>query len=107
MDRNGHTSNGHSPRTDAVNAQQAAPWPEGTIARYLTVGGAIVELTDGPDSIKGTCAGCPESEWPYPFSYDPMCEGFRMESYTRHGATAWAQAHAEKCRAMPRPAVTA
>jgi hypothetical protein len=86
--------------------QSTEPWPEGTLARYTTVGGALVELTDGPKLITGTCTGCPEAAWPTPFHYDPSMTGYRMESWVRQGAANWAQAHAEKCRALPRPAVT-
>ena len=93
-----------------MSEQQSAPtpepWPEGVIARYLTVAGALVELTDGPDHITGTCTGCPKEAWPYPFSYDPTCSGFRMDSYVKRDATSWAQNHAGQCRALPRPAVT-
>lgn len=84
-----------------------SPWPEGIIARYLTVGGATVELTDGPKLITGTCTGCPEEAWPTPFHYDPSMTGYRMEGWVRQGAASWAQAHAETCRALPKPEVTA
>lgn len=76
-------------------------WPNDVIARYLTVGGATVDLTDGPDQITGTCNGCPTD--PRRFSYDPMCEGRRMEDYVTREAAHWAQGHAERCRAMPMP----
>ncbi|MCI3246339.1 hypothetical protein [Streptomyces spinosisporus] len=79
------------------------PWPDDVIARYETGVGAIVELIDGEHSIKGTCSGCPEHAQPWPFSYDPTCSGYRMDSYVKREATNWAQAHAEKCRALPRP----
>lgn len=79
------------------------PWPENVIAKYKTDVGAIVELTDGKNSIKGTCSGCPEHAQPYPFSYDPTCEGYRMDSYVKSTATSWAQKHAQTCRALPRP----
>ncbi|MFC8423969.1 hypothetical protein ACFUN7_24340 [Streptomyces sp. NPDC057236] len=92
-----------------MSAQQpspaAQPWPDGVIARYLTVGGATVDLTEKPDEITGVCWGCLSET--NRFHFDPMCEGRRMESYVTRQADAWAQAHAEKCRALPRPAVTA
>lgn len=74
-----------TPRTD--------PWPQGVIARYATVGGATVDLfQDGTsrgyiDST--TCLGC---DWR---------EGWTKLEFARQEA----QAHAEKCRALPRPAV--
>lgn len=83
------------------------PWPDGVIARYVTVANAVVELVDGENSIKGSCTGCPEYAQPHPFPYDPACSGQRMDSYVKREATDWAQAHAEKCRALPRPVVQA
>lgn len=76
--------------------QQAEPeaWPEGVIARYLTVVGATVDLTtDGTsrDYIDATdCTGC----------------GWHNGYTTTKAARYEAQVHAEKCRALPRPAVT-
>lgn len=80
------------------------PWPTDVIARYLTAAGATVELIDGPSHITGTCNGCPKEAWPSKFHYDPSCTGYRMEEWVRSGAAEWAQAHAAKCRALPRPA---
>lgn len=76
-------------------------WPDDVIARYLTVGGAalgredlVVDVVDnGEDSYwryNTACAGCPRAD---------------MHS-DLDGAHRWAQSHAEKCRALPRPAVT-
>jgi hypothetical protein len=78
--------------------QQPAPnafaelWPDGVIARYLTVGGATVDLTGSDDRTYGQCTGCPYTMGGTWWSED--------------SAHDMAQAHAEKCRAMPRPAVT-
>jgi hypothetical protein len=68
----------------------AAAWPEGVIARYLTVAGATVDIREGSYDATdqtGTCTGC-------------------GTSYTRGPALTreWAQVHAEKCRALSRPA---
>lgn len=54
-------------------------WPDGVTARYLTAGGATVDVT----AHNTTCTGC-ATAWPY--------------------GNAFAQSHAEKCRAIPRPA---
>lgn len=87
-----------------MTTQQPSPTPsDGVIARYLTVGGATVDLTETPAEITGVCHGCPDEN--QRFSFDPMCEGIRMASFVTSQATGWAQAHAEKCRALPRPAV--
>lgn len=74
------------------------------IARYLTVGGATVDITcDGDNEYAEyipTCTGCGHSnrhtaEYP---------SGYTIELVNRNtlGRTrAWAQSHAETCRAMP------
>ncbi len=69
----------------------AAPWEPGVIARYLTVAGATVDVRGGGDSASMTCLGCGES-------YSAFVERRTREL---------AQGHAEKCRALPRPAVNA
>lgn len=67
----------------------AETWPDGVTARYLTVGGATVDLTGTGERTYVRCTGC----------------GFGKglwwaEEYARERA----QGHAETCRAMPRPA---
>lgn len=95
------------------------PWPEGVIARYLTVGGATVDLTHGDrheptrDGIGrtrshtlATCTGCPASQ---EFSHWRLIEGMYANREERDPEAAdqkareWAQEHASTCRAMPRP----
>jgi hypothetical protein len=122
----------HGIRTTPVQpSPNTEPWPEGTIARYLTVGGATVNVsahhtayevgehgTKSLDNgislythpeklidltITAQCTGCPdhevfESERLYPSALDRIAEG----PYGR-AAARWAQAHAERCRALPRP----
>lgn len=84
-------------------------WPEGVIARYVTVGGATVDLSQHPhidDDIElldaiATCLGCTTSE--------RFCETTPLwgsqDALAANTATArvWAQRHAETCRALPRP----
>jgi len=93
-----------SPRTEPrVSTPWQLPWPDGCVARYWTVAGATVDLTEhdrdeqggGVYETRATCTGCPNSE------------RFHWE----HGkdkaddkAHAWAQSHASACRALPRPA---
>jgi hypothetical protein len=81
-----------------VSAQpNTEPWPEGTIARYLTVAGATVDIDDRPH---WHCTACPKTsvgEYTGPFGTPFPLDAIHEQ----------AQAHAEKCRAMPRPAVTA
>ncbi|MFI1562173.1 hypothetical protein ACH4ZX_03765 [Streptomyces sp. NPDC020490] len=99
-----------------------APWPESVIARYLTVGGATVDLTERsgyynrtePTETYVACGGCLAThtvEWgwsgyadEYDLPQDNFDEGGKRSTPK---AREWAQSHAERCRAMPRPAVTA
>lgn len=57
------------------------------LMRFLTVGGATVEVTK---DLSWECLGCDANR-----SHSSI-------TYAREGANA----HAEKCRAMPRPATT-
>ncbi|MGW2223828.1 hypothetical protein [Streptomyces formicae] len=93
-------------------------WPAGVSARYLTVGGATVDITrrftlppdPEPYATLATCTGCPDSkETSHYRTYYPS-GGFLGEATEEHepeaaeeGVREWAQAHAEKCRAMPKP----
>ncbi|MGW7020852.1 hypothetical protein ACWGGS_16100 [Streptomyces decoyicus] len=69
-----------------------AAWPEGVIARYLNLGSGTVDIADkGEESYwryAAACTGCPATD------------ETDVEDFARN----WAQSHAEKCRAMPRPA---
>lgn len=69
----------HDPRT--------APWPDGTVARYLTVAGTTVDVRGSEHSASMTCLGCDES----------------YASFGMQRTRELAQGHAEKCRALPRP----
>jgi GMP synthase-like glutamine amidotransferase len=91
-----------------------APWPEGVIARYLTVGGATVDMTHQynvltpPEAYAtlASCTGCPATS---EHSHYRMVWGMTVQREEHHPGAAdrdalvWAQAHAEKCRAMPKP----
>jgi len=97
-----------------------AAWPDGVVARYLTVGGATVDLAvvsrphQHPDGVTGernatraACTGCPAVT---EFSHWGLKRGLHAQWEIRDPQTAdknarnWAQGHAEACRAMPRPA---
>ena len=64
------------------------------LIRFLTQGGATVELTEAIRAGRGTtypfeCLGC----------------GYDFDNYSSfYDAREFANEHAEKCRAMPRPA---
>ena len=89
--------------------QQPAAWPEGVIARYLTVGGATVDLVDnrGSDRISATCMGT-LCGWKKDTFLEGMTDDTPEEKqYRFERRLPWAQcdaqAHAERCRAMPKP----
>jgi len=79
----------------------ATTWPKGVIGRYLTDAGKAladpsmtVDIVDrGDDDIDGRCNGCEETFEDSPYITNDL-------GTVRH----WAQEHAEKCRAMPKPA---
>ncbi|MGY0065209.1 hypothetical protein ACWY4P_53815 (plasmid) [Streptomyces sp. LZ34] len=116
-----------NPRSTTTN-QPSTTWPEDVIARYLTVAGATVDLSfrvedgipyaptsNGADVRKtvnvtavASCVGCTEEEtatrlgtfrsaWEKDHTPNPVASPFLTE------VRRWAQAHAEKCRAIPRP----
>ncbi|MDX3336908.1 hypothetical protein [Streptomyces sp. ME02-6979.5a] len=86
-------------------------WPTGVIARYLTVGGATVDLTHRltvhtppkPFATLASCAGCPATE-----EVSHYRSNWGEEEHDPEAADAdariWAQSHAETCRAIPKPA---
>jgi hypothetical protein len=89
----------------------AETWAPGVLARYLTVGGATVDITqrrryiDETQLVDGiaTCTGCGTDDR---FgSVDPECSGGPEHALKRNteDARRWAQRHAEKCRAMVNP----
>lgn len=77
-----------------VSTPWQVPWPEGTIARYWTVAGATVDVTDKGvreyQRYATNCTGCPYED------------EVSMEAIAHRDA----QTHAERCRALPRPEVT-
>lgn len=83
---------GDTATTDAAGRGMNA-WPEGVIARYVTVGGATVDITRNQNATDDYncglhCRGC----------------GYRDGHHNRHNyAKSWAQRHAASCRAMLRP----
>ncbi|KAF0646310.1 MULTISPECIES: hypothetical protein [Streptomyces] len=92
-------------------------WPEGVIARYLTVAGTalaredlavdVETLTtvdhDEPYATRSTCRGCAtwdERDYGLYRNY----HGDARTRASQDDARSWAQQHAETCRALPRPA---
>ena len=67
------------------------PWPENVTARFLTIGGATVDIltTNTRNPTEALCRGCDTStRYGGPGSADPK---------------RWAQTHSETCRAIPKP----
>lgn len=95
---------------------QPTEWPQGIIARYLTIAGqaladptVIVDVetldtVDGdPYGTRSTCRACAAwDDWEYT-DYRNYSEEASRAAASQSDARAWAQAHAEKCRALPRP----
>jgi hypothetical protein len=91
-------------------------WPEGTLARYLTVGGATVDITVDPGSehayaaTGAVCLGCNATkgvDW-VARPWDTSIIDYHTASDrdgTEYTATVrtWAQDHASTCRAIPKP----
>ncbi|MCX5145119.1 hypothetical protein [Streptomyces sp. NBC_00338] len=97
---------------------ETTAWPEGVIARYLTVGGATVDITHGEIvrekgdeysspvgdlMLAARCSGCGDGD-------EKTFEGLyllRLGAVLKTGygedVREWAQDHAETCRALPNP----
>ncbi|MYS15030.1 hypothetical protein GTW73_13850 [Streptomyces sp. SID4982] len=74
--------------------QYRAAWATNVIARYLTVAGATVDITDAGE----------ETYWRYNLACTG-CSKTGMDS-DEFSIRRDAQSHAERCRAMPRPAAS-
>ncbi|MFC9682704.1 hypothetical protein [Streptomyces sp. NPDC056948] len=66
------------------------PWPEGVTARFVNLVGATVDVTGSGQRTRARCSGCIFGK-----SELPATEGYTHDE---------AQRHAERCRALPRPA---
>lgn len=98
---------------------ETTAWPEGVIARYLTVGSAIVDITQtqvihkegdrytrntvGDLTLTARCDGClARDEYLYEGLYLDLVEPVLANGYSEE-VREWAQAHAETCRTMTTP----
>ena len=95
---------------------ETATWPEGVIARYLTVAGATADIkaigidrqtsvgTATDITITAYCQACRQKAV---FTYLGMDASTLGDDFFASGlcddAREWAQTHAEKCRALPCP----
>lgn len=87
----------------------ATAWPDGVVARYVTVGGATVDITDDRhrDYIGATCTG-ERCGWQERTCLEGMTYDTNEETQARFErwlptSQRGAQEHAEVCRAMPKP----
>lgn len=83
-------------------------WPAGVIARYLTVGGGAVELFYEDGEVHAACQGerCTGRDRKSTGIFYHDGDEIRDQKIAAAlpPMQRWAQSHAEKCRAMPRPA---
>ncbi|WP_067391895.1 hypothetical protein [Streptomyces sp. F-3] len=96
---------------------QATNWPAGVVARYLTVANATVDITTtivnrrknerGTEvidvAIAATCAGCRDTDSDRFDGLFPHAINGLVDTHYGRDIRTWAQEHAERCRAMPRP----
>jgi hypothetical protein len=85
-------------------------WPEGVIARYLTKAAEIlgdditVDVAETEAGYQARCRGCQYVSFDYTSEYAFSVVAERVLARPADLlASDCAQAHAEKCRAMPRP----
>jgi hypothetical protein len=106
-------SYGYTIPNQARAEAQATTWPEGVIARYLTLGGSTVDIATRlnvhnppkPFAFLVTCSGCPETKEISHYRLRSVLQSWEEHdpAEAEEAAREFAQAHAEKCRAMPRP----
>lgn len=85
-------------------------WPAGVTARYLTKAAEIlgeditVDVVETQDGHQARCRGCQCDSFDYTPEYGlGVADGRAYARPSEVLACDWAQAHAEKCRAMPYP----
>jgi hypothetical protein len=89
----------------ATDETLTAPWPADVVARYVTVAGATVDISaiEHSTSHSATCHGCKAQQLLTGASLDDYHTVEYITETTEQDARRWAQAHAETCRAMPKP----
>lgn len=83
--------------------QPTAPWPDDVTARYANLTGATVDVRTEETHVRTVCTGCPAAEQSYPLRAPGKHTGYELRPALASAQT-WAQGHAERCRALPRPA---
>jgi hypothetical protein len=91
----------------SAHTTQPAAWPEGVIARYLTIAGALVDIWYDNGTLRTRCGGegCSWTECTPTRVFYTDSDEVRDQKIADAlpGLQPDAQAHAEKCRALPRP----
>ncbi|MER7761379.1 hypothetical protein [Streptomyces sp. NPDC097619] len=77
---------------NSITSSAAAVWPRDVKYRFLNVGGATVDVVEPPADERRA---------------EAVCQGCHSSHTGEYGVTGvlldWAQRHAERCRALPRP----
>lgn len=85
----------------------ATAWPDGVIARYLTVGSATVDITDASriGRVTADCRGCTWHDYYSTGGYidDTAEKTAERVAEVLPAVRKLAQDHAETCRALPNP----
>jgi hypothetical protein len=102
--------------TSSSATDQPTTWPEGVIARYLTVAGSALGREDLSVDVRHDTFYLSDIEPNVTVARCGGCDAYRTEEWKAHAhrvsngsseadaeAREWAQSHAEKCRALPRP----
>lgn len=91
-----------------MTTQTPTTWPAGVIGRYLTVGGASVDITHDnpapdaePSLTTAHCTGCGRHMDHYWSTHVGRYDNGRTGA--ERAAREWAQTHAGHCRALPKP----
>ncbi|MBT2393372.1 hypothetical protein J7E87_29120 [Streptomyces sp. ISL-1] len=82
---------------------RTATWPDDVTARYANLTGATVDVRTEKTLVRAVCTGCPAAEQTYPLRAPGKNTGYEPRPALTSAQT-WAQGHAERCRALPRPA---
>ncbi|MEV8031403.1 hypothetical protein [Streptomyces sp. NPDC086182] len=87
--------------------EHTAAWPEGVVARYVTVAEALVDIWYDNGTLRTRCSG-ETCSWTVRKSTRVFYTDSAEERDEKIAAAVPAlqpdaQAHAEKCRALPRP----
>ena len=91
----------------SARTAQPGTWPEGVVARYVTVAEALVDIRYDNGTLRTRCSGehCSWTERTSTRVFYTDSDEVRDQKIADAlpDLQPGAQAHAEKCRALPRP----